>query len=50
MTTKKMPALDHMAELAKEQEVAGSDIKPNPIGMPQEGNEKLGHIFISKKK
>lgn len=49
MTTKKMPALDHMAELAKEQ-VAGSHIKPNPTGMPKEGNEKLGHIFISKKK
>lgn len=40
-----------MAELAKKQEATSwFKHKPNPIGMPNKGNEKLGQFFIQKKK
>lgn len=50
MTTKKT-ALDQMAELAKEQETTGwFSHKPNPSGMFNKGNKKLGQFLIQKKK
>lgn len=47
----KKTALDHMAELAKKQEATHwFKHKPNPTGMPNMGNKKLGQFFIQKKK
>lgn len=47
----KETALDHMAEIAKEQEATSClRHKPNPTGTLNRVNEKLGQFFIQKKK